>query len=105
MELNQRPIPEPALRDKDSVELLRVWIAENGLHCSIKIGMYKEGMGIPEEEAWGTILADIARHITNALHSAYKDEPQSTLDRIKERFVSELRSPSSAANGDFVKRH
>jgi len=42
VELNQRPIPEAALRDKDAVEMLRVWIAGNGLHCSLKVGMYGE---------------------------------------------------------------
>ena len=35
--LNQRPIPEAALRDEDAVEMLRVWIAERGLHCSMKV--------------------------------------------------------------------
>jgi len=35
MKLGQRPVPEAALRDKDAVEMLRVWIAEGGLHCSL----------------------------------------------------------------------
>ena len=42
MALNERVIPEAALRDENSVEMLRVWIAEKKLHCSMKIGMYRE---------------------------------------------------------------
>lgn len=105
MELNQRPIPDAALRDKDAVEMLRVWIAENGLHCSMKIGMYQETMGIPEERAWGTILADIARHVSNAIQSAYHCDSQTALDSIKTTFLAELGSPSTEAKGEFLKRH
>lgn len=51
---NERPIPEGALRDKDAVEMLRVWIAEQKLHCSMKVGMYEEGMdGDPRGEGLG----------------------------------------------------
>ena len=49
VKLNQRPIPEAALRDDDAVEMLRVWIAEQGLHCSMKVGMYRETMNVAEE--------------------------------------------------------
>jgi hypothetical protein len=45
-------IPAPARRDQDSVEMIRVWVAEKGLHCTINIGMY-ENHAAPEEVAWG----------------------------------------------------
>lgn len=51
--MNERPIPSAALRDAASVEMLRVWVAEQQLRCSLKIGMYRDGMGIDEESAWG----------------------------------------------------
>lgn len=105
MELNQRPIPEAALRDKDAVEMLRVWIAERGLHCSIKVGMYRETMNIPEEEAWGTILADIARHVAAALQSGYSMDASRSLDRIQQHFLDELANPTSDAKGGFLQRH
>jgi hypothetical protein len=47
--------------------MLRVWIAERKLHCSMKVGMYRETMKIPEEKAWGVILADVARHVACGL--------------------------------------
>lgn len=102
MTLNERPIPEAAFLDKDSVEMLRVWIAQRKLHCSLKIGMYQESTTISEPVAWGTILADAARHIANALESGYGLDPNETLDKLRDSFVRELAKPSSVAKGDFV---
>jgi hypothetical protein len=103
--MNQRPIPEAALRDKDAVEMLRVWIAEKKLHCSMKVGMYRETMNVPEEKAWGTILADVARHVANALESSYSTSAAESLDKIRETFFKELDSPTSITKGDFVRKH
>lgn len=103
--MNERPIPEAALRDRDAVEMLRVWIAEKKLHCSMKIGMYKETMNIAEEKAWGVILADIARHVSNALESGYGGSAAESLEKIQESFIKELTNPTSKASGGFVGRH
>lgn len=105
MKLNERPVSEAALRDQDAFEMLRVRIAENKLHCSIKVGMYRETMNIPEEEAWGMILADVARHISNALETGYSSDATESLQKIEETFLRELDAPTSDAKGDFVKRH
>jgi len=100
--MNERPIPAAALRDEDSVEMLRVWIAERKLHCSLKIGMYRETMGIEEEVAWGTILADAARHIAMALSSGSGGSELNSLAKIREKFNQELASPTSDVQGEFV---
>lgn len=105
IKMNQRPIPEAALRDEDAVEMLRVWIAERGLHCSIKVGMYRETMNVPEEKAWGTILADAARHIANALASGYSTNAAESLKSIQDSFIKELAIPTSEAKGEFVRKH
>ena len=105
MKVNQRPIPEAALRDNDAVEMLRVWIAEEGLHCSLKVGMYRESTKIPEEKAWGTILADVARHVANALQSQYSVDADEVVGKIRESFLEELATPTSVARGEFVRRH
>jgi len=104
MSLNERPIPEAALRDADAVEMLRVWIAEKKLHCSLKVGMYRETTSIPEEKAWGTILADVARHVANALQSGYSTDATASLKEIRDAFVKELGAPTSDAKGSFVQR-
>ncbi|MGR4870316.1 DUF5076 domain-containing protein [Variovorax sp. LARHSF232] len=105
MKLNQRPIPEAALRDGDAVEMLRVWIAEQRLHCSMKIGMYRETTNIPEEKAWGTILADSARHVANALEAGSTSNASESLQKIRDAFIRELGAPTSEVTGDFVLRH
>jgi hypothetical protein len=105
IKLNQRPIPEAALRDENAVEMLRVWIAERGLHCSVKIGMYRETMNISEEKAWGTILADLAKHIADALQLKYSTDTAESLQKIRDGFVNELEKPTSDAKGGFVRKH
>ncbi|MBK7951436.1 MAG: DUF5076 domain-containing protein [Deltaproteobacteria bacterium] len=99
--LNQRPIPPAALEDPDAVEMLRVWIASEGLHCSIKVGMYVESTDVPEEAAWGKILADTARHVARALSTGYAQDPETILEGIRARFLEELDSPTSDVEGDF----
>jgi hypothetical protein len=105
VDLNQQPIPEAALRDKNAVEMLRVWIAERRLHCSIKVGMYRETTSIPEEKAWGTILADAARHVAHALESGYSVNSEEALKKIRDSFLKELNAPTSEATGEFVRKH
>ncbi|MBT1536562.1 DUF5076 domain-containing protein [Ralstonia solanacearum] len=100
--MSERPIPAAALRDEDAVEMLRVWIAEQKLHCSMKVGMYLETMNIPEEEAWGVILADVTRHLANALAAGYSTSRDVSIGKIKESYLKELAEPTSDAAGDFV---
>ena len=102
--LNERPIPPAALRDPSAVEMLRVWIAEGRLESSIKIGMCAESTDIPEDRAWCVILADLARHISNALQSGY-GFPGDVLGGIKRSFLQELGAPTSSAQGEFVEKN
>jgi len=100
--MNERPIPAAALRDNDSVEMLRVWIAEQKLHCSLKIGMYRETMNVPEETAWGVILADATRHIAKAMEEKYAVNQSDVIKKIRDKFLQELGDPTSDAKGEFV---
>ena len=94
-------IPPAAQADEQSWELLRVWVAEQGLHCSLKVGVY-EAKGIREENAWGTILADAARHIADALASLGLRDSDIALSEIRRRFLAELDAPTSKAVGNLV---
>lgn len=100
--MNERPVPEAALQDPNSVEMLRVWVAAGQLHCSLKVGMYRDGMGIDEEVAWGTILADAARHIAKALQSGGNINETETLAKLVAKFNEEVAVPSSEIEGGFV---
>lgn len=102
MTVNERPVPDAALRDKDAVEMLRVWIAERKLHCSMKIGMYQETMNIPEGRAWGVILADVTRHLASALNEEYSVDRVEVTRAIRESYLKELDNPTSKPEGNFV---
>ena len=97
-----RTVPDAALRDKDAVEMARVWIAEKGLHCSLKIGMYQESFDVPEQKAWGKILSDMTRHIANALHEAYGVDVDKSITQIRDAYLDELNNPATEAKGGFV---
>ena len=94
-------VPDAALRDSNSVEMARVWIAEEGLHCSLKVGMYMEASKVPEQTAWGMILADMTRHIANALHEGYGMEVAASIAAIRSAYLQELESPTTEAKGGF----
>ena len=94
-------IPPAAQADEESWELLRAWVAEGGLHCSLKVGVY-EAEGIREEQAWGTILADAARHIADALSSLGLRDSDAALVEIRRHFAAELDAPTSKRTGNLV---
>lgn len=100
--MNERPIPDAALRDKDAVEMLRVWIAEKKLQCSIKVGMYHESTNISEGRAWGVVLADVTRHVAMAMESAYDGDRAEIIKEIRASYLTELGDPTSAVTGKFV---
>jgi hypothetical protein len=103
--MNERPIPDAALDDDNAVEMLRVWIAKKKLHCSMKVGMYKEAGGrVSEEKAWGIVLADTARHIARALESGYSENASEVIRKIRESFENELNRPTSSLEGGFVRK-
>lgn len=101
MSLNERPIPGPALRDEAAVEMLRVWIAERGLHCSLKVGMFRD-MGVDEPRAWGKMLADAARHVAAATSETLAVDSSAALDALRKAFIDELAKPTSPISGSFV---
>ena len=74
---DQLRVPEPARTDAKSFELLRVWIAHQDQHISMRVGVWKE------PEHWGMMLADLARHIAAAFEQSEKRDPEETLARIK----------------------
>lgn len=103
--MNERPIPPLALEDPDSVEMLRVWIAGKRLHTSMKVGMYKASTNIQEERAWGRILADVARHVADALHEAHGSDRSEVLAAIADGFTRQLERPETEVSGGFLRRH
>jgi len=90
---DQLPIPEPARKDPESFELLRVWIAHKGQHVSLLADMWDD------PAAWGILLADLAQHVANAYHDQKGFDRAKTLERIKAGLDVELNSPTDSASG------
>jgi hypothetical protein len=95
------PIPPDALEDPGSIEMIRAWIANRGLHISLNIGIWKEH-AVGEERAWGILLADAIRHIANALHESQGVDREDTIRAIKRQLDAELDGPTSRHRGRFV---
>lgn len=88
--------PPAATRDKAAFELLRVWIAEQGQHVSLRSGVWDDPF------AWGIVLADLARHILNAEALARKDvDREAFLQRLIEGFQAEIESPTDEPEGEL----
>jgi hypothetical protein len=97
MALNKFLDPPPAAsRDKASFELLRVWVAEQGQHVSLRAGAWEDPF------AWGIVLADLARHIVNAESIRQSNlDTNAFLERLLEGFQAEIDSPTDEPEGEM----
>jgi hypothetical protein len=90
-------IPPVAQRDKASFEVMRVWIAEQGQHVSIRSGAWEDPF------AWGIVLADLARHIVHA-HQLQNEgtDTEAFLQRLLEGFQAEIDNPTDEPEGEVT---
>ena len=88
--------PDAALADPNANEILRAWVANGGLVCNLRPTSF------PEASAWGIVLADVARHVANAIQGARGIPPEETIRQIRYLFNAELGSPSDTPRGEFV---
>jgi hypothetical protein len=80
--------------------MLSAWIAEQGLHCTMNIGIW-ESQGHNEAKAWGILLADVVRHIANAKAEQDGTTSEQTIEAIFTSLAAELEAPTSKAVGSF----
>jgi hypothetical protein len=97
-------IPPAAQRDDQSIQMLSAWIAERGFHCTLNIG-YFAGYGHDEVEAWGIILADLIRHIGNALMEERGTPAKESVNSVLASLSRELDLPTSGVVGAFHVGH
>lgn len=90
-------VPPAAARDKASFEVLRVWIAEQGQHVSIRPNAWDDPF------AWGIVLADLARHIALAHQLERPDTDIDTfVTRLLEGFHAEIENPTDEPEGEIT---
>jgi hypothetical protein len=97
-------IPPAAQRDENSIQMISAWIAEKGLHCTMNVGMW-ESIGQNEPRAWGIFLADVVRHVSNAVGERTGVSADVTTSEIFESLRAELDDPTSPAKGSFHAGH
>jgi hypothetical protein len=93
---DQLRVPEAARTDAKSFELLRVWIAHQDQHISLRVGVWKD------PEAWGMMLADLARHIASAFEQSEKRDALEVLARVKAAFETEMETPTDEIRGELA---
>jgi len=71
----------------------------------MKVGMYRDGMNIQEEKAWGKILADVARHLADAMGSGYGEDSAESLKKISASFLDEIEGPTAPVKGGFSRKN
>jgi hypothetical protein len=88
-------IPPAATDDPNAVELLRVWVAQRGLHVVITSDAWKDGA------TWGIMLGDLAIHIANMLHEQSTQSKSDVLDELRDGFLQELANPVNDPTGSI----
>jgi hypothetical protein len=79
-------IPPTAL-EQGGVEVLRAAIVDGGLHISLR-------RAFDDPEAWGMLIADIARHVARIYATEGKFPEEQTLERVRALFNAEMDSPT-----------
>src|SRR5437667_8243098 len=79
-------VPPTAL-EHGGVEVLRAAIVDGGLHVSLR-------RAFDDPEAWGMLIADIARHIARIYAKESTMSEDDVLNRVRTIFESEMDAPS-----------
>src|SRR6266496_200389 len=88
-------IPPAAQEDERATEMVRAWVANKALHCTLRVGVWKD------PGAWGILLADLARHVANAHHEEEGRNVEECLAQVRRAFDAELDAPSDTPSGRF----
>ena len=88
-------VPSAVDADAKAREVLRAWVANGGLVCALRPETW------PDAVAWGIVLADVTRHVANAVRDLRGEDPLATVAKIREVYNSELSDPSAEPTGSF----
>ncbi|HPG89066.1 DUF5076 domain-containing protein [Dokdonella sp.] len=88
--------PQDVLADPNANEILRAWVANGGLVCNLRPTAWADA------SAWGIVLADVARHVANAVQGAKGVPAEETIRQIWHLFNTELGFPTDTPHGNFV---
>ena len=79
--------PPPEALTSGGTEVLRAIIVDGGLHVSLR-------RAFDDPEAWGMLIADVARHIARIYASETNMPEAETLARIRAIYEAEMDAPT-----------
>jgi hypothetical protein len=83
-------VPPPGVTVDDRVfEVVRIWVVGDHQEFVIRPRVWKD------PAAWGLLLADLTRHIAQAIEEHEGKELRTVIDRIKEGFDAEMSTPTT----------
>src|SRR5438270_13363967 len=85
----------PAAMEVGGVEILRAVIVDGGLHVSLR-------RAFDDPEAWGMLIADVARHVARIYATEDKFREEETLERIRALFNAELDTPTDSGSTSAI---
>jgi len=77
----------PAALEHGGVEILRAAIVDGGLHVSLR-------RAFDDPEAWGMLIADVARHAARIFAEETRWTEQQALERVRSMFDAEMDAPT-----------
>lgn len=102
MGIRELPKPPEIEGDPDATEMIRVWIGNDDLCVSLLLGMAEdaEETDYDERDAWGELLSDVIKHISNGLHQTHGWDKAATVKKIQ-AVLSENLGRKDEATGGF----
>ena len=96
-------IPPETEGDSRATEMIRVWLAHQDVHVSLLLGMWEDAgdAEVDEREAWGNVLADVARHIANGMRQSHAWEEKDTIAKIKKAFIENIEYQECKISGGY----
>jgi hypothetical protein len=88
--VSELPQP-PDAADPEAAEVLRAWVVGEELHCSLRTDTFAE------PSTWGLLLADVVRHVAEALRQNDGRDVADSVRAIRAAFDAEMDSPDGAA--------
>jgi len=79
-------VPPTAL-EKGGTEVLRAAIVDGALHVSLR-------RAFDDPEAWGMLIADLARHVARIYATEMNMREEETLARVRGIFEAEMDAPT-----------
>jgi hypothetical protein len=77
----------PAALEQGGVEIVRAVVVDGALHVSLR-------PAFDDPQAWGMLLADLARHVARIYQNEGKAPEARTLERVRMMFDAELDNPT-----------